>query len=41
MPWPRKQATAILLKAKRKGNTRLAKKAKRSLAGAHTKRRAR
>ena len=32
MPWPRKQATAILAKAKRKGDTRLAAKAKQSLA---------
>ena len=31
MPWPRKQAVAILIKAKRKGDTRLAKKAKSSI----------
>ena len=32
MPWPKKQATAILLSAKRKGDTRTASKAKKSLA---------
>ena len=31
MPWPRKQATAILLAAKRKGDKHLASKAKASL----------
>ena len=36
-PWPKKQATAILVKAKRTGDTRLAAKAKKSL-GKTTKR---
>ena len=31
MPWPRKQAVAILLKAKRSGDRRLEAKAKASL----------
>ena len=29
MPWPRKQAIAIMLKARRSGDTALANKAKR------------
>ena len=33
MPWPKKQATAILLDAKRRGDTGLANKAKASLRG--------
>lgn len=33
MPWPRSQAVAIMLKAKRSGNTKLASKAKDSLRG--------
>ena len=40
MPWPKAQAKAILAKAKRKGDTRLVAKAKRSLAkpkGSRTK----
>ena len=32
MPWPKKQATAVLLSAKRRGDTRTAAKAKKSLA---------
>ena len=33
MPWPRDQSIAILLKAQRSGNKKLAKKAKDSLRG--------
>ena len=38
MPWPRKQAVAILIRAKRKGDTRLAKKAKASIGPKRRKR---
>ena len=38
MPWPRDQSIAILLKAQRSGNKRLAKKAKDSLRGKGRKR---
>ena len=31
MPWPKKQAIAILLSAQRKGDGKLARKAKKSL----------
>lgn len=31
MPWPKRQATAILLKARRTGDARLAAKARKSL----------
>lgn len=31
MPWDRKQAVAVLLSAQRRGDSRLASKAKRSL----------
>ena len=38
MPWPRKQAVAILLKAKRKGDKKLAAKAKASIGPRRKKR---
>lgn len=41
MPWKKKQAVAVLLSAKRRGDTALAKKAKRSLAGVSAKRKKR
>ena len=37
MPWKRDQSIAILLKAQRSGNKRLAEKAKASLAGSTKK----
>ena len=38
MPWPRKQAVAILLKAKRKGDKKLTAKAKASIGPAAKRR---
>ena len=39
MPWPRKQAVAILLTAKRKGDKKLAAKAKASIGPKRRKKR--